>query len=246
MEEVYLVTGASKGLGKAISELLVSDKRVVIALARGSDELLLVEKSLKSKNQNSMIIECDLSDKNSIFEACNIIKNRFTHLSGIVHNAGTIQPISKLLESNNQVWARAIMVNLIGVQCLTSNLSNVMGGHNHTRLVTISSGAALRPLTGWSSYCVSKAGLDMWTNCMAEEGAENNISAIAIAPGIVDTGMQAEIRNATLDQFPQRDNFIGYHENGDLVNPKEVAEKLLPFCTGILGENGHRYDVRNL
>ena len=110
MEEVYLVTGASKGLGKAISESLVNDKRVVIALARGSNELSLVEKSLKSKNQNSMIIECDLSDKNSISEACNIIKNRFTHLSGIVHNAGTIQPISKLLESNNQEWARAIMV----------------------------------------------------------------------------------------------------------------------------------------
>ena len=53
MEEVYLVTGASKGLGKAISESLVNDKRVVIALARGSDELSLVEKSLKSKNQKS-------------------------------------------------------------------------------------------------------------------------------------------------------------------------------------------------
>ena len=246
MEEVYLVTGASKGLGKAISESLVNDKRVVIALARGSDELSLVEKSLKSKNQNSMIIECDLSDKNSISEACNLIKNRFTHLSGIVHNAGTIQPISKLLESNNQEWTRAIMVNLIGVQSLTSNLSRIIGGDNPTRIVTISSGAALRPLTGWSSYCVSKSGLDMWTNCMAEEGADNNISAIAIAPGIVDTGMQAEIRNAKPDQFPQRDNFIGYHENGDLVNPKEVAEKLLPFCTGFMGENGHRYDVRNL
>ena len=138
MEEVYLVTGASKGLGKAISELLVSDKRVVIALARGSDELLLVEKSLKSKNQNSMIIECDLSDKNSIFEACNIIKNRFTHLSGIVHNAGTIQPISKLLESNNQVWARAIMVNLIGVQCLTSNLSSFFQSSKLTKLIFFS------------------------------------------------------------------------------------------------------------
>ena len=168
-----------------------------------------------------MIIECDLSDKNSISEACNLIKNRFTHLSGIVHNAGTIQPISKLLESNNQEWTRAIMVNLIGVQSLTSNLSRIIGGDNPTRIVTISSGAALRPLTGWSSYCVSKSGLDMWTNCMAEEGADNNISAIAIAPGIVDTGMQAEIRNAKPDQFPQRDNFIGYHENGDLVNPKK-------------------------
>ena len=138
------------------------------------------------------------------------------------------------------------MVNLIGVQSLTSNLSRIIGGDNPTRIVTISSGAALRPLTGWSSYCVSKSGLDMWTNCIAKEGADNNISAIAIAPGIVDTGMQAEIRNAKPDQFPQRDNFIGYHENGDLVNPKEVAEKLLPFCIGVMGENGHRYDVRNL
>ena len=86
----------------------------------------------------------------------------------------------------------------------------------------------------------------MWAMCMAEEGASRNISAISIAPGIVNTGMQQDIRNADEKSFPALSNFIDYYENGELTNPIDVAEKLLPFCLGISGENGNRLDVRNL
>jgi len=81
---------------------------------------------------------------------------------------------------------------------------------------------------------------------MAEEGAGRNISSLSIAPGIVDTGMQEEIRGANPGSFPSLESFIGYYENGDLTNPNDVAEKLLPFCLGEMGGNGDRLDVRNL
>ena len=86
----------------------------------------------------------------------------------------------------------------------------------------------------------------MWAMCMAEEGSKFNISAVSIAPGIVDTGMQTEIRNADESSFPSLANFIDYYENGELSNPDDVAVKLLPYCLGISGENGQRLDVRNL
>jgi benzil reductase ((S)-benzoin forming) len=93
---------------------------------------------------------------------------------------------------------------------------------------------------------VAKAGLEMWAMCMAEEGVNENISAISIAPGIVDTDMQKDIRNADEISFPSLPNFIEYHKNGELTNPDDVAKTLLPFCLGNSGETGQRLDVRNL
>ena len=246
MSDTFLVTGASKGLGRSIALSLANSGKSVIALARNSSELDTLNESLKQISSNSQIIACDLASKEDISKAVGKIIGEFKHLSGIVHNAGTISPIENMLDVSRDNWERAVNVNLIGVQDLTRSLDSIIGGESHTRVVTISSGAAKRPLHGWSSYCVSKAGLDMWTRCLAEEGESENISALAIAPGIVDTGMQKEIRQADESSFPLLQNFIEYHKNGELTNPDDVAQKLLPYVTGDLGQNGDILDVRNL
>ena len=74
-----------------------------------------------------------------------------------------------------------------------------------------------------------------------------NISAVSVAPGIVDTAMQATIRSSTDEDFPLRGNFVGYHEDGQLSSPDEVANKLLPLiCEQTMNESGQRFDVRDL
>ena len=246
MQDVFLVTGASKGLGRSLSLSIANSGSIVIALARESPELNSIEVELKKISQESFAIACDLADSSQISEAAGKIVSTFGHLSGIIHNAGIINPIGNMLDVEREDWEQTIQVNLLGVQDLTRSLDSIIGGENHTRITTISSGAAQRSLHGWSAYCVSKAGLDMWTMCMAEEGANENISALAIAPGIVDTGMQEEIRNADESSFPLLQNFKDYHNNGELSKPDDVAEKLLPYCLGKLGTNGDRLDVRNL
>ena len=246
MSDTFLVTGASKGLGRSIALSLANSGKSVIALARSSPDLDTLHDLLKQISPNSQIVSCDLAITEDISNAVGKIKRDFKHLSGIVHNAGTISPIENMLDVSRDSWERAVNVNLIGVQDLTQSLDSLIGGESHTRVVTISSGAAKRPLHGWSSYCVSKAGLDMWTRCLAEEGESENISALAIAPGIVDTGMQKEIRQADESSFPLLQNFIDYHNNGELTNPDDVAEKLLPYVVGDLGQNGGILDVRNL
>ena len=246
MKDVFLITGASKGLGRSLALSIAESGGVVIALARESPELESVEVELKKISEESFAVVCDLADSSQISQTAEMIASSFGHLSGIIHNAGIINPIGNMLDVEREGWEKTIQVNLLGVQDLTRSLESVIGGENHTRITTISSGAAQRSLHGWSAYCVSKAGLDMWTKCMAEEGENANISALAIAPGIVDTGMQQEIRQADESSFPLLQNFKDYYRNGELSKPDDVATKLLPYCLGKLGMNGDRLDVRNL
>ena len=143
--------------------------------------------------------------------------------------------------------ARSMMVNLVGVQHLTQALASLLQGEHRTRVTTISSGAALRPLASWSAYCTAKAGLDMWTRCLAEEGGQHNITAVSVAPGIVNTGMQTAIRSASPEDFPLLENFVGYHENGQLADAETVAEALYGLITSHTEEqSGQRFDVRDL
>ena len=246
MEDVFLVTGASKGLGRSIALAIAKSGATVIALARSSSELKEIEAKLKTISGDSVAVSCDLSKSTDISNASDFILSKFDHLSGIVHNAGIINPIGNMLDTSRDDWELTLKVNLLGVQDLTRSLDDAIGGEKHTRVTTISSGAAQRSLHGWSAYCVSKAGLDMWTNCMAEEGNSENISALAIAPGIVDTAMQEEIRSADESSFPLLQNFKDYYVNGELSKPDDLATKLLPYCLGKLGNNGDRLDVRNL
>jgi benzil reductase ((S)-benzoin forming) len=123
----------------------------------------------------------------------------------------------------------------------------LINGDKHTRVSTISSGASKYPIGSWSAYCVSKAGLDMWTRCLAEEGQKKNISAISVAPGIVNTNMQVNIRSSDPDDFPLHPHFVDYHDSGQLVNPEEVAKQLLDLVTNhTMEQTGERFDVRDL
>ena len=244
--KTYLVTGASKGIGRSIARTLAKDGCQVILLARPSNELDEARDEIQAMSPSSFSVPCDLAQSESIDSALQSM-DQIKTIDGIVHNAGTITPIQSMFDADDALWERNIYVNITGVQRLTRGLYSKMKASEHCRVTTISSGAALRPLHSWSAYCISKAGLDMWSRCLAEEGANDGITSIAIAPGIVDTDMQLEIRSASPDDFPMVDSFAGYHRNGDLTNPDEVAQKLHPLIVGHSAkQSGQRFDVREL
>ena len=247
MKDVYLVTGASSGIGRFLSLELVNSGFSVIALSRDSSHLNTLGEELKQIDSNSRTIACDLSSSEDISKACRIICDSFLEISGIVHNAGVIDPIKPIGEANSDDWNYLIKVNLLGVQEITQGLYPLINGKKHTRVTTISSGASKYPIGSWSAYCVSKAGLDMWTRCLAEEGKDQNISAISVAPGIVDTNMQVNIRSSKPEDFPLHPHFVDYHDSGQLVNPQEVATQLLDLVTKhSMEQTGERFDVRDL
>ena len=244
---IYVITGASKGLGRALALQMAEQGHTIFALARPSEALNEVEALLRSSSKDSMSIECDLSDLNSIAAASTIIKANASFISGIVHNAGAVAPVKPIKGAAGEAWARSVHVNLIGVHALTQQIYQLLGGEKQSRITTISSGASLRPVESWSAYCVSKAGLDMWSRCMAEEGQAHNISSIAVAPGVVDTGMQLEIRSTPSEDFPSLQSFIDLHEQGQLVSSAAVAGQLIPLVTThSMEQSGQRFDVREL
>ena len=247
MKDTYLVTGASSGIGRFLSLELVNSGFTVIALSRDSEHLRTLGKEIQKIDSNSMIIACDLSSQSDIAKSCDMILDECQELSGIVHNAGVIDPIKPMSEADFRDWNYLIQVNLLGVQDMTQRLYPLIDGKKHTRVTTISSGASKYPIGSWSAYCVSKAGLDMWTRCLAEEGQERNISAISVAPGIVDTNMQVNIRSSSPEDFPLHPHFVDYHESGQLVDPEEVAKQLLDLVTNhTMEQTGERFDVRDL
>ncbi len=246
-QKTYLVTGASKGIGFELSLALATSGANVILLARNTPLLEKSRDMVQSISASSSIIICDLADNQSIDKAIIVLNNDFLKIDGIVHNAGMIAPIMPMSKAPNDAWAENIQVNLIGVQRLTKGIYPLMKASEHCRVTTISSGASLRPLESWSSYCVAKAGQDMWARCLAEEGKRDGITAISIAPGIVNTDMQKEIRSSDSEDFPSLSSFVGYYENGELSDAKEVAKKLLPLITThSIEQSGQRFDVREL
>lgn len=245
--QTYVVTGASKGLGRALALALAGHGYPVLALARPSTELDEIGGLLASVAPGSRSIECDLSNPTSIANAASLISQQTTFLAGLVHNAGAIAPVKPLDKVDASDWAHSIQVNLVGVQDLTQRIYPLLGGEHQSRITVISSGASLRPIGSWSAYCVSKAGLDMWSRCVAEEGRESNISSVSVAPGIVDTGMQTEIRSTPAEDFPSLQSFIDLHANGDLARSEDVAAQLMPLVTTHpMEQSGQRFDVREL
>lgn len=245
--QTYLVTGASKGIGREVSLALAREGVRVILLSRPSAELNQTLADVQAHSPHSFASPCDLGESSSVASAAQTILSHEDSIHGVVHNAGDIHPIKPLFGADASDWARSMMVNVVGVQHLTQALAPALQGQHRTRVTTISSGAALRPLASWSAYCTAKAALDMWTRCLAEEGAADNITAVSVAPGIVDTDMQTTIRSASEEDFPLRSNFVGYHEDGQLTKPDDVARALLPLITAHTAEqSGQRFDVRDL
>ena len=241
LNQMWLVTGASRGIGLAIVQQLVQLGHHVIATARDSDDL-----SRLTTTKDIQVIACDLAVKEDIQRLCTMIHEFNRPLSGIVFNAGQIHPILPIHDLEIDAFEHNLRVNLTSVQEITRGVWSSLVEAKRARITTISSGASQRAIGSWSAYCVAKAGLDMWTKTLSHEGQSQGISAISIAPGIVDTNMQQEIRETPSHLFPLQSTFQGYFDHGELANPDDVATKLIPKITlHHMDESGSRFDVRD-
>ena len=115
----------------------------------------------------------------------------------------------------------------------------------HIVIINISSGAALRAIEGWGTYCQSKAAIDMLTNVIDSE-KNKNIKVFSIYPGIVDTDMQFKIRNTTEAKFPLQKKFVEYFQNNELVEPLVVAKKIVHIMTNLNKYQSNMVSLRDL
>ena len=213
----YIITGVSRGLGKALAEeLLKSTDNQVIGLGR----------SCAIEHPNFEWIKVDLSQAqfeipNSIFE-CNPSHASLT----LINNAGVIEPIGLLGTLDFEKVAKLYQVNITAAHRLMDVFVAATSSFHRKKVVlNISSGAARYPVKAWSAYCASKAALDMLSLCLAKEHPD--IQVLSLAPGVIDTFMQNTIRSQTENDFPEMERFQKYFEEGALHAPDFVAKKII-------------------
>jgi len=196
---VALVTGASRGLGEGAARALAQQGAKVMLLARDGD---LVRKVASGIGGGAQALACDVSDYPAIERAVAETRRQLGGLDILVNNAGVIEPIADLSHSDPLVWARNIQINLIGAYNAVRAVLDGMLKSKGT-IINISSGAAHRPLEGWSAYCAGKAGLAMVTRSVALETAGKGVRIFGFSPGTIDTDMQVKIRASGINQISQ-------------------------------------------
>lgn len=211
---VALITGSSKGIGLSLTKFLLEEKFHVYGYSRTN----------KLKNPNFCFHKTDLSDlntlKNIIFPNLDSSEEIF-----LINNAGEIGDIKKYGNKDLESIVNEININLSAPTIICNKFIKKYGGlKSKLTIINISSGAALRPIKSWGTYCQSKAGIDMLTKIINEENEK--IKAYSIYPGVVNTEMQEKIRNTSVENFPLKDKFVDYYEKNQLTNPETVASKI--------------------
>lgn len=222
-----ILTGHTRGLGAAIAADLLTRGIGVLGLARGAAPALAARFP-----QALQQVEFDLADSAGLAEW--LAGPALTQwLAGadmvlLINNAGSVQPVGPLARQEPGAVARAVALNVAAPLMLASALAAALGPQTQCRILHVSSGAARTAYTGWSVYCATKAALDQHARAVAiDQNREMRICSLA--PGVIDTGMQAEIRASSLEQFPQRKRFDELKRAGELAAPADCAQRLVNY-----------------
>jgi benzil reductase ((S)-benzoin forming) len=233
--KLLLLTGGSKGLGRSLLKKFTGQDFTVIEFSRSG----------KTKHN----IKCDLSYPEKFSEIFNRIisdcsMNNYAEII-LINNAGTIEPIGPITNYETDDWIKHININLMTSIVTSGIFTKTFQNHPCKKtIVFISSGAAVRSKYGWSLYCASKAGIEQFCKTLAIEQAQQQypVNNIIIDPGLIDTDMQADIRNTNENFFPEISRFTGFKENGLLKSPEYVADKIFNVISGII-KNGEKYII---
>jgi NAD(P)-dependent dehydrogenase (short-subunit alcohol dehydrogenase family) len=216
-----IVTGTSSGLGLAVARALLGRGWSVAGLSRRPAPL---------DHPAYLHHAVDLAD----LEALGALAERglAPWLSapdlarlGLVNDAAQLGPVAPLARAPPREVGRALLVDAAAPMVLLG-LALRAAGAVPLRVVNVSSGAARTAYAGWGAYCAGKAALRLAGEVAALESAGRDVRVVSYEPGVLDTAMQAEVRRASRDDFPQLDRFLALHAEGRLVSPEAPAGEI--------------------
>lgn len=214
---MVIITGTSKGIGKAIAENYLSLGEKVVGIGRNH--------TISHPGYSS--VHCDLSDPGLVEQLS------FSDLNNeevvFIHNAGILGKVDYFEKLDPQEIAKVMQVNLFSGAVILQKLLQQLPKTSSFKSVFISSGAGKNPIASWASYCASKAAVDLFCQTIQLEEQQlgrTGFQCLSVAPGVVDTDMQANIRNTDQTSFSEVARFKEYKDSNQLYSPQLVARKL--------------------
>lgn len=219
-----VVTGHTRGLGAAVAAELVARGIPVLGVARGHAEIGEGVEQAVVDLGNAAVLATWLEGHalRSFLAGCD------TAL--LVNNAGVVGPVGPLAEQDPVAALRATIINVAAPLALSAAFVQA-APQAERRILHVSSGAARSAYPGWGVYCATKAALDQHARAVALDG-DPRVRACSLAPGVIDTDMQAEIRATPDERFPLRQRFVDLKEGGVLVAPSDCAVALVDYLLG--------------
>lgn len=228
---VAVVTGASRGLGAGMATTF-AERGIRLGLcARARPDT--------PPGADVVSMAVDVTDADALDRFGAAVIEQFGRIDLWVNNAGVLEPIDFLADTDPGALAHHVDVNLKGVLFGSRTFARHVRGREGTGvLVNMTSGAARTVYEGMAVYCATKAAVDMATEVVAHEEAAHGLAAYAVAPGVVDTGMQTLMRETPIERLPSVNRFLALKEAEAFNSPERVARFLLDLVEGTWQPDG--------
>lgn len=215
--KVFVVTGASRGIGLAIAQCLLSHNSRVMVIARSTSAL---EELAQQHRDNVEVLTGDFADQSLPRRVVAAAEARWQRLDGLIINHGVLDPVARISDSSIEDWQAAYQINLFSAVALVQAAIPALRKSKGSIILT-SSGAAVKGYQGWGAYGSAKAALNHLAMNLAAE--EKDIVTIAVRPGVVDTEMQRDIREKHKAAMSEQDatRFAGLKTAGELLRPEQ-------------------------
>ncbi|HTT22012.1 MAG TPA: SDR family oxidoreductase [Candidatus Sulfotelmatobacter sp.] len=229
--QVALVTGGGRGIGRAIARTLAGAGAAVAVLSRSSEELAETVCLVQQEGGYAAAYPADVTDAQAIQIAIRAIEQSLGPIDVLVNNAGTPKPLAPFVETDIGEWWRGMEVNLLGPVICTRHVLPGMISRRRGHIINISSGAGAMGMTNFSSYVCSKTALVRFTECLALENNSYGIAVFAIAPGTVRTAM-TEFSLTSREGQKWLPWFKRLFDEGFTVPPERPATLVLELASG--------------
>jgi benzil reductase ((S)-benzoin forming) len=239
--DLFIITGTSQGLGRALAEHCLAQGHWVLSISRKSFPAHPRSLSIRQDLRSTKGLESKLK------ATLNKLKKQKLDAVHLINNAAVIEPIGSIEGFTAKGVEEHLRVNLLTpIELCRIVMKLTLKNQTRRSLIQISSGAAYRPIQGWSLYCASKAGLKMFNDSLGVDFAGVGVRLLNFSPGVMDTQMQGTIRQQPAEKFSRVEDFRQMKKEGKLLSPTAVAEKLYELILNPMKYPKTDYDICDL
>ena len=190
-DKVAVVTGSGRGIGRAIAIAYAAEGADLVLAARSATELEAVAAEIHGLGRNAVAVPADLIRREAVDDLACAVRTEYGRLDILVNNAGGGLEKRSILDSDPDLWVEDVTVNCISAYLVSRALLPLMVESGGGRVINVGSGMGHRPTASGCAYHVGKAGLWMFTRCLAEEVWQHNVTVNELIPGPVATRLTA-------------------------------------------------------